>query len=227
MIVKGPVVTEIGKLILEAQNRVIEGIKEGTIETEPSMTDRFLENVQNVFDEYSKKGSTLRMRFRARTLRDRGKNAPEEKYGADFCGVLDIQLRGFKQTKGFLSQSKKEKDGIKTRHGYYGLTGVKFSINDEFRRLVGQIDNMLLITPDSFVFIYSNDGFLVVPATSIGVLKLEAELYAKPVDQFFKEFVMCFVGDHLLNAWDDNTLEQLRIKTHSRSAFLFQINEMD
>jgi len=45
-------------------------------------------------------------------LRDRSRNAPEHRFGADFCGVLDIRFRNFEQSKGFLSQAKREGHGI-------------------------------------------------------------------------------------------------------------------
>ena len=59
---------------------------------------------------------------------------------------------------------------------------------------------MLSITPDSFVVVYSKRGFVVVPASSIQGLKTRDEIYGKPIDRFFKEFLMCFIGDHRFKA---------------------------
>lgn len=223
MIVKG-VVKKFGELISEAEERVIEGIKEGRIETETSMTDRFLEAIEDVFRGH---GEHEGISFKARTLRDRGKGAAEKIFGADFCGVLDINLKGFEQRKGFLSQAKREGYGITARRTRYGVTAVHFDQNEEFRRLHGQINDMLSITPDSFVFVYSQVGFLVVPASSVEGLRTGAELYAKRVDRFFKEYLMCFIGDHRLKAWDDNSLRSLQEKTNSRTAIMFRIQETE
>ena len=221
MIVKG-IVRDFGKLISEAERRIIEGIKDGRIETEPSITDRFLNEVERVFERQGKKENIV---FRARTLRDRGSHAPEHRFGADFCGVLDIQFRDFKQTKGFLSQAKMEKDGIFVQKGFGGVTTVSFSHGNEFKRLKEQADKMLSVTPDSFIIIYSLKGFVIVPASSIKGLSREGKLYAKPVDRFFKEYLMCFIGDPRLKAYDDQSLESLRRETNARTAILFQIRE--
>lgn len=223
LIVKG-VVKRFGELISEAEKRIIEGIEEGRLETEPSITDRFLEAIESVFKS---EGEHDGITFKARTLRDRGKGAPEKEFGADFCGVLDIKFDDFEQRKGFLSQSKSEGDWVSVRRTPYGVTAVSFDQNKEFERLKGQTEDMLSITPDSFVFVYSRGGFVVVPASSVEGLKIGAELYAKRVDRFFKEYLMCFIGDHRLKGWDDNSLRALREKTNSRTAILFQIQEAE
>jgi hypothetical protein len=223
MIVKG-IVRKFGELISEAEKQIIEGIEEERIETETSITDRFLEAIEDVFRRH---GEHKGISFKARTLRDRGRGAAEKEFGADFCGVLDINLEGFEQKKGFLSQAKREGYGATTRKTRYGVTAVHFDQNEEFKRLKGQINDMLSITPDSFVFVYSQGGFLVVPASSVEGLKTGAEVYAKRVDRFFKEYLMCFIGDHKLKAWDDNSLRSLQEKTNSRTAIMFQIQKTE
>ena len=86
---------------------------------------------------------------------------------------------------------------------------------------------MLNITPDSFVIVYSTKKFMVVPASTIKGLKYNdtyiynsAKLYGKPVDQFFKEFITCFIGDLKLKAYDDKTLIKLMESTRTRSVIL-------
>ena len=217
MIVKG-IVSKFGRLIRIAEKEIIQGIEERRIETEPSITDRFLGHLEYVINHSEDVQGIV---FRARTLRDRGINAPESRYGADFCAVLHIRTPEFRQTKGFLSQAKIGWNSI--RRGARGLVAINFSQNAETGRLNSQIDKMLAITPDSFVFIYSNAGFFVIPASSIRGLRSNAEVYGKPVSRFFKEFLMCFIGDHRLSAYDDDTLEKLRIRTESRTAIIFQV----
>jgi len=192
------------------------------METEPSITDRFLNELERIFEQQGEKENIV---FRARTLRDRGPHASEHRFGADFCGVLDIRFRGFKQTKGFLSQAKIEKHGIFVRKGFMGATTVSFSYGNEFERLNEQADKMLSVTPDSFVIIYSPKGFVVVPASSVKGLARRGKLYAKPVNRFFKEYLMCFIGDPRLKAYNDRSLESLRVETNARTAILFQIHE--
>ncbi len=207
-----------------AEDNIIQGIKDERIETEPSVTDRFLREIELIFEEH---GERENIRFRARTLRDRGPNAPEREFGADFCGVLDVNLPEFDQTKGFLSQAKWERNGIEVNRGRWGFAGVTFNQNQEFQRLKEQANNMLSVTPDSFVIVYSKDGFVVVPASGVQGLNQKAQIYGKPVDRFFKEFLMCFIGDPRLTAHDDGTLRRLRDKTESRSAILFEIKRLE
>ena len=218
------VVKKFGELIKKAEQRIIDGVNEGRIETEPSITDRFLDQIETVFNTSE---STNGISFKARTLRDRGSNAPEKEFGADFCGVMNIQLDGFELKKGFLSQAKRAIGGIKVNADVFPFTNVNFKQNSEFNRLVEQVDNMLDITPDSFVFVYDSKGIMVVPAMSINGLKIDAELYAKPVDRFFKEYLMCFVGDHRLRAYDDDSLDSLRKETNSRTAIMFEVQQKE
>lgn len=222
MIVKG-IVKDFGKLIAEAERNIIEKIEDGRLETEPSITDRFLQEIERNFEEH---GRGRGIRFRARTLRDRGRNAPEKEFGADFCGVLDVRLSEFKLSKGFLAQSKSDSRGININRGQPYFHGVTFLGGNEYSNLRDQIDKMLTITPDSFVIIYSTTGFVVVPASSVKGLKYpNSQLYGKSMVSFFKEFLMCFIGDPKLNAYDDQTLEKLRDATFARSAIMFQIEE--
>lgn len=222
MIVKG-IVKHFGELIKKAEENIIDKINDGRLETEPSITERFLQELERVFDEH---GGRDGIRFGAKSLRDRGSNAPEKEFGADFCGVLDVNLPEFKQSKGFLAQAKREKQGISVYRGRFGINGVAFSAGNEFNRLRVQTTKMLSVTPDSFIIIYSINGFMVVPASAIrGLSYQNTQLYGKPVNRFFKEFIMCFIGDPKLKAWDAQTLEKIREETHARSAILFQIHK--
>ncbi|MBI3639921.1 MAG: hypothetical protein HY223_06355 [Thaumarchaeota archaeon] len=195
------VVMSFGKIVESVKKQVIEQMISQEIRSEPSITDRFLAllrheiNVHGI-EIFRKKGLTIR----ATTLQDRGKNSEERQIGADFAILLDINVEGFQLKKGFLCQAKTEKKGITldiTRHH----TTVIFSANFEFRRLQEQTHNMLQITPDSFVMIYGEKDFLVVPASSVEGLLDKGSLYAKIVDDFFMEFLMCFIGDPSI---DDN-----------------------
>lgn len=93
MIVKNSIIKNFGKLISKAEQRIIEVYKNGRIETEPSITVRFLNEIERIFGE---NGEINGIVFSARTLRDRGRKAPEHIYGADFCGVLDINLENYR-----------------------------------------------------------------------------------------------------------------------------------
>jgi len=222
VIVKEGIVNHFGKLVSKAERLIIEGIEDGEIETEPSITDRFLGALKIIFDEHGQKGNFT---FKARVLRPMGHNAPERRFGADFCGILEIQFEDFRQTKGFLSQAKREGRGISVQKGFGGMTIAGLPYGEERVMLNEHIGKMLSITPDSFITVYSPKGFVVVPASSIKGLNKSGKLYAKPVDRFFKEYLMCFIGDPKLKAHDDESLERLRRETNARTAIMFQIHE--
>lgn len=219
MVIKG-IVKHFGKLIRKAEKNIIEKIDDGRLETEPSITERFLQEIERVFEEYGEHNGIY---FRARTLRDRGPNAPEKKFGADFCGILDVKLREFELSKGFLIQAKRESGEMCVNRG--GTTRVTFRL-PEHDRIRTQVGKMLAISPDSFIIVYGKGAFVVVPAFSLeGLGGCRAQLYGKRVGRFFEEFITCFIGDPRLNAHDDQTLEELRERTSARSAILFQISD--
>lgn len=210
-----------GDLINQAEANAIKGILEGKLETEPSITDRFVQGVEDIVNE---SGVFEGIRFHARTLRDRGPNAPEHEFGADLCGVLRVDLPKFQQSKGFLIQAKIVQANLISQ-GPRGFTGVRFPDDDEFKRLQSQAEHMLEITPDSFILIYSSKGFFAVPASDILALKDEGTTYGKPVAAFFKEFLMCFIGDTRISAWDDSTLRSVKEKTNSRRVLLISLEK--
>ncbi|MGA8856958.1 MAG: hypothetical protein WB643_07310 [Candidatus Bathyarchaeia archaeon] len=209
-------------MIERAEKRTIEKIKDGRIETEPSATERFITELENTFNEDEGTGEII---FKARTPRDRGQDSPEHEYGADICAVLKVNLREYQQTKGILVQAKWGNGDFTVRLPIRPFTSVEFNEKSEVKRLQGQVSKMLEITPDSFVIVYSTKGFVVVPATSVKGLATNGELYGKPVSSFFKEYLMCFVGDPNLTAYDDATLDALRKAKNARYGILFHVYE--
>lgn len=204
------VIVNFGKIVDEAKKYIIEGIQSGRINSEPTITDRFLEFLEVEINrhgrrKYGRKVLTLH----ATTLLDRGKNSPESRFGADFAVILDIDVIGFKLKKGFLCQAKRENNGMVVEIIRRSTT-VIFSINSEFHKLQKQVHNMLEITPDSFVMIYGEHEFLVIPASSVSGLHDKGSLYAKRVADFFMEFLMCFIGDPRLNNDDPDNWASLK-----------------
>lgn len=212
-----------GKLIADAEIQTIARISDGRLETEPSITDRLLTEIENKINSSQYDGIT----FRARTLRDKGANAPEKIYGADICSVLDIELPNFKIKKGFLCQSKRTSTtGIRiVNGGQYGRYSVEFPNGRSLANIKEQTKKMLEVSPDSFIWIYSERGIVVVPASSVSGLRTSriAAVHGKSLDRFFKEYLMCFIGDQKLNDYGDTTLEKLKLETKARNVLLFTI----
>jgi hypothetical protein len=224
MIVGRGVVRKFGNLISVAEKQTLGAMAEGRIEMETAVTDHFLTQVEQSFREH---GQTEHIAFKAWFLSDRGPKSTEHEFGADFCGVLNVRLPEFTHTKGFLSQAKISGRGLRIEPSQRGLSPVTVSDDKESRRLRNQIDKMLSVTHESFVIIYGADGFVVVPATSVKSLHGTGPIYAKPVQGFFKEYLMCFIGDPTLRAGDAASLEELRRRTESRTAIMFELAKMD
>lgn len=199
-----------GSLVKQAELRILEKINDGRVQTETSITDRFLEEIENIFEKsYSIEGVKLKVR----TLRDRGPNAPEKRYGADFVAVLNIKLDWIKEVKGFLAQSKFE------RKGEFGDLWLD-------NRVKYQADRMLQVTPESFIFVYHKKGFYVMPARVVRNVSPNVtgvKGFGIPIVEFFKNFLICFLGDNNLKAYDDQTLEDLKRKLQVRSGILFSL----
>jgi hypothetical protein len=213
-------VTRFGKIIDRAEQTIIESIQDGRIEEEPSITERLLHGIETEFNESYEQDGFI---FRARSLGSHGRNAAEHEFGADFCGLLDVELPEFTQSKGFLCQAKRDGNGVSVGRGPRGLSTITFTNSILLDSLRNQVTKMLNITPASFVIIYSMQGFLMLPGIDILTLKTSTAIYAMPIKHFFKDFMMCFIGDIQLNAYDDATFRQRIDESHSRMGIMFQI----
>lgn len=187
------VVREVAQRIGEAIDLPIDALREGRIEQEPAFTDRMLGGIELAIDGFSSKG----IQWTAKTLTDRGKGSQESIYGADFFGVLNINLPGFKVTKGFLAQAKLIKKGSSI-----SLT--------ELRQ---QCEKMLKLSPDSYVFLYRPSGVRVVPAIAVvGSTGSPLDLYTRSAKNFFEQHLECFIGDRAISAPTPATLSALSEK---------------
>jgi len=220
MIISLGVISRIGALVEQAVERTRQRMLDGEVEDEPTLTGGFAENLRRIFEDVPRIND---YDLQVRVLRGIGTNAPENKFGADICVIFTVSEVDYQLSKGFLMQAKwADRYNITVEN--YGYHRPTFSMNDEFRRMQGQCNDMLKITPDSFVILYSINGFTIVPASSIsGVRKQKGrlQLYSKHVHGFFKEFIMCFIGDSRLSAPDDDTLE--RLKSDSIADYIISI----
>jgi len=220
------IIVRFGQLVAEAENSIIDSITNRQISDEPSITNRFLQAVEMTVNQ---SGDIQGVQFRARTLTSLGPNAEEKEVGADFIGVLDIQLPGFIASKGFLCQAKREGKDInvdytpRRRDAKVGFNGAS-----ELQRLKLQTSKMLNISPDSYVIVYADSGFVLVPALSVDGIRYINDgnyVYGKNTRLFSQEFLMCFIGDRRLGAYDDSTLTALAKETRSRYGIIFQLRK--
>lgn len=98
-----------------------------------------LGRIDHLMDGYVGSG----IQWTALSLTDRVKNSQEKEFGADFDGVLDIDLDDYQAKKGFLAQAKR-------------IEPFETMVAQERRRIVKQCKNMLDHTNEAFVFLYSS-----------------------------------------------------------------------
>lgn len=190
-------VRAVARRINNAAEITVHDLDQGEIQQEPSMTDRLLGGIRNAIDGYRSKGVT----WRAITLTDRGRGAQERKYGADFAGVLSVDLPDFRVDKGFLAQAKLIRNN-----------GMPMG---EFHRMVDQCEQMLRLSSASFVFLYTRTGIRIVPAISvIGASNPDfildtSTLYSRSLSKFYEDHLECFLGDRNINEPTEAMLERL------------------
>jgi hypothetical protein len=195
------IIRESARRIAEAANGTMQALTEARVEQEPAFTDRMLGRIEHAMEGFETKG----VRWTAKTLTDRGPKAQEKQFGADFVGVLTIRIPEYSVSKGFLAQAK--------------LIEPNASIGErEFERMRRQCEEMLTVSPDSYVFIYSVSRISVVPALSV----ISAgrcnphDLYSRSVSRFYEEHFQSFIGDRDIHAPSITALEQARERTRAR-----------
>lgn len=213
-----------------AEHVATRGLDEGRIETEPTLTDRFLGALEEAFGNGIEADGYF---MRVRTLRDRGPNAPEREFGADIVSVLRVALPEYEISKGFLAQAKMaNKEGITFKSNYKKFPDIFFKqatrALETPNSLYMQCRQMLAISPDSYLFVYSNIGIYVIPATTIVSIAPDGEphkIYMKTLRWFMEDFIRSFIGDWRLKAYDDKSLRELRDLNLSNSALMFELQE--
>ena len=189
------IIREAAAVIANAALETTTALAEGRIEQEPAFTERMLGRMEHAMDGFVTKG----VRWRVKSFTDRGRGAQESRIGADFVGVLQVNLPDYHVEKGFLAQAK-----LIGSHGTMAAS--------EFRRMRDQCEKMLEFTPESFVFFYSTDGIQIVPALAVLSIVHEnlKDLYKRSVKSFYEDHFECYIGDRRLSAPDIKAVESLR-----------------
>jgi len=183
------IVRKINKLVERTVAEVIRGWSDNWVSDEHNITTNLFTRLEEQMKNISVNGLRLKVKYYA----PQGPRSEEKRTGADIGVVLDVNLPGFTIKKAFLAQAKRCPVAKKDR--LCELTGCLQS------KLLSQCQDMLRITPDSFVFIYYRQGVLVVPASSIEAIcgklnrKRQDKVYSKKLGSFFEEFLKSFIGD--------------------------------
>ena len=204
------IVREAASRVAEAAENATGALAESRIEHEPAFTDRMLGAIEHAMNDFASRG----VKWRAKTLTDRGPRAQESRAGADFAGVFSADLPdfpGFNVSKGFLAQAKL------MRPGQSGTTA-------EFERLRAQCEQMLSLSPASFVFLYASPGVTVVPAISIRSSRPRDPFDFYSRGRFFEEHFESFIGDRRLYAPTRDVLEGLLSEANPRRVLDLQVS---
>lgn len=179
----------------EAERVTIEDYAEDLAEHEPSITDRLLGSIRMAVNGYTEHGVV----WRAKTLTYQGHGAQETRIGADFAGVLNVDVRGVKLSTGFLAQAKRIEPG-------------KLLSPKEWERFRRQCGFMLRITPAAYAFLYSKKGISIVPAVAVAMSTRKGlySLVHMPYAHFFRDHLASFLGDHRLVEPTIGAVERLK-----------------
>jgi hypothetical protein len=186
-----------------AASNTLNALSTGRAQLEPQITDRLLGSIEQELDGKSIGGVV----WVAKTLTDRVRSSQESEFGADFMGVLSLELNDFEAKKGFLSQAKL----VEPSHSFPA---------SEMKRLKEQCEKMLKFSPESFVFLYSQQsGIRIVPAVDVvGARDCNPhELTSKSITDFFRDHLECFIGDRAIQSATPDGLIELRTKYDART----------
>lgn len=161
--------------------------EEVTAQLRGELNRHLLDNVSKSLDGQKINGCTIKVA----TL----KKTQEKHVGADLVGVLEISRGSSSISKAFLAQAK-------VGSCYIGAEEQTF-VRAYSKDIISQVDSMLKMSSDSFVFIYSNAGILCVPAFQVRLAGSPSIDTARhpfhSFGAFFEEFFKCFIGDHLIS----------------------------
>lgn len=188
-------------LVMQAVARGLHRWDAGQVEQEPALTDRIFESIETTL-ELSDVGSVV---WRGYNLGDRGRRSPESRYGADGLVVLHALVGGTPINKGFLLQAKFNDRNQVVRPG-------------EYARMKAQCDDMLKVSPTSFIWLYDRGEITVVRARDVvdnaSGQVLDVPVAGQTLERFLHSFFGCEIGDRRFRA--SNLIELERVATDSR-----------
>ena len=197
------IIRDAAEVVARAAEGAVTALRDGRLEQEPAFTDRMLGRIEQAMDGYKHNGVV----WSAKTLTDHGRNAQESEYGADFLGVLEVDLPEYSVKKGFLAQAKliEPWQSMKTK---------------DFAAMQEQCEKMLKLSREAYVFIYSRAGISIVPAAAVISSKRinPHDLYSRSIQRFYEEHFACFFGDLRINVPDVSSLRLLAAEYDARSA---------
>ena len=183
-----------------------------TVDDEDDFTSRMADRIERRLDGVFVGG----MKWKAITRKFpwRGPRSEEHRFGADLGLVLRMSGRGFDVTKGYLIQAKK----------FEFKGGLPFGKGD---RVFGQCKDMLKITQEAYVWIYSRSGISILRAGSM----VETDPSRIPAMRrqtlygFLMRAFMSWNGDYRLGDLGKQSLEMMAEEFPAKQAILIHAND--
>jgi len=150
------------------------------------------------------------------------KKAEEPITGADFVGILDIDLGDRKIKKVYLAQAKIGK----VIENDTGQEIVKFSSPD----IIRQVNNMLALTNSAYVFVYTKSGINIISAEYVKALNSKTIRIEKSqthdTGYLYEQLFDCWAGDPKLIPYPVNktNLEYFAGYTNAHKVILIEGN---
>jgi hypothetical protein len=206
------IIQDSARRIAAAANRAVDDHIADDVEHERDFTGVMVGRMRQAMDGFKTRG----VRWAAKALASKERNAREGGFTADFLGVVEFDLPECRVRKGFLALGRHVERGpaIAPR---------------EWDRLADQCRQMLSITAESFVFIYARSGILVVPALAIVSATSHGnphDFYSRTALRFYQDHFECFVGDGEISSADGANLERLKAR-HALHLAASQIQPVD
>lgn len=178
--------------------QTMKDMAEGRFPQEPEITTALVTRWQDKLDGFAAYG----IDWSAKILSSRGPGTEESRFGADFLGVLRLDLPSYQMTKGFLAQAKRQEPGSRLDQR-------------QWNELKTQCDRMLQFSSESFVFVYSQNDVFILPAINVlacpGPVDLHT-LHPRKTSPFFNDHFRCFIGDRRIDSVTPATLENLFVR---------------
>lgn len=184
--------------LARAATRTVEDYSSGELPDEPTFTGALVTRLKDSLDGTRTTGIS----WSAKVMSSHGPNTEETEFGADFLGVLSLDLPDLQVKKGFLAQAKRQEPGAKLSRR-------------EWDRLFEQCKKMTSFTAQSFVFVYSHRGVFAVSATVLLLFPDVTDLHqlgGSTLGNFYKHHFRCVIGDQRIDSTNSVTLARLRYR---------------
>ena len=219
---------ELTSVFAEAERSILSRIAQNRGRQEPDLTSRLMEGIE------IRSESIDGVRIAFDTIDGLGRNAAESVVGADILGSIHINVGGVSMSKGFLLQAKMSGhdklrfrptgsraagpldashvfdrgpiDRVGTGSSYrMGEVSGTVTITRPSKRLEKQCDDMLRLTPSSYVLVLDRRQITVVSAAAVRAHRhaesgVQHELGTKTLSDFFINMADCFIGDDRLGS---------------------------